>query len=235
MIQDVFAAIPIGILLAFLLGPVFFVLLETSVLKGIRAAMCFDLGVILADVVFILIAYFGTNAILEKLKDDPAFILFGGVLLAIYGIISFIQCKKTYLKEIDPSILTVDKKNYLGLIVKGFFLNFINIGVLGFWLGIVVVFGSQLLNDKSRIVVFFASILATYLIIDFIKVILAKQLNRFLTPKRIFLIKRGIAISMIVFGVGIIIKSLVPTNDNLLDQKVDQLMQQNKSETPRVP
>ncbi len=57
MIQDILTAIPLGIFLSFLIGPVFFVLLETSAVKGFRAALAFDFGVILADIVFILIAY----------------------------------------------------------------------------------------------------------------------------------------------------------------------------------
>ena len=46
MLHDILTAIPLGILLAFTIGPVFFVLLETSITKGFRAAIVFDLGVI---------------------------------------------------------------------------------------------------------------------------------------------------------------------------------------------
>ena len=58
MLNDILSAIPWGILLAFTIGPVFFVLLETSITKGFRAALIFDVGVVLGDIVFILIAYF---------------------------------------------------------------------------------------------------------------------------------------------------------------------------------
>ena len=68
MLNDILTAIPLGILLAFTIGPVFFVLLEISITKGFRAAMVFDLGVITADLIFILIAYFSTNQLLEKLN-----------------------------------------------------------------------------------------------------------------------------------------------------------------------
>ncbi|MEY3438093.1 MAG: hypothetical protein RL265_678, partial [Bacteroidota bacterium] len=40
-----------------MIGPVFFVLLETSIRKGARAALALDLGVLLSDLVYILIAY----------------------------------------------------------------------------------------------------------------------------------------------------------------------------------
>ena len=57
MIEDIITGIPLGIFLSFLVGPVFFVLLETSAVKGFRAAFVFDLGVVLADILFIAVAY----------------------------------------------------------------------------------------------------------------------------------------------------------------------------------
>ena len=86
MLNDILTAIPLGILLAFTIGPVFFVLLQISITKGFRAAMVFDLGVITADLVFILMAYFSTNQLLEKLKDDPSLFFLGGTIMLSYGI-----------------------------------------------------------------------------------------------------------------------------------------------------
>ena len=60
----------IGFFMAFMIGPVFFMLLQTSILKGAKAAIIFDLGVILGDITFILISYFGSRSLLEKIKDD---------------------------------------------------------------------------------------------------------------------------------------------------------------------
>lgn len=77
---DFLTALPIGFFLSFTLGPVFFVLLETSITKGVRPAIVFNLGVILADIVFISIAYFSTNQLLTKIQDDPSWMVFGGVL-----------------------------------------------------------------------------------------------------------------------------------------------------------
>jgi len=101
MINDILAAIPWGIFLAFTIGPVFFILIETSITKGFRAALIFDLGVVLADFVFILIAYFSTNSLLERLKDDPALFIFGGLVMLTFGIISMVKEKKNYKKTND--------------------------------------------------------------------------------------------------------------------------------------
>jgi len=49
-------AIGIGFLLSVMVGPVFFVLLETSITKGIRAALALDIGVFISDVLYIMFA-----------------------------------------------------------------------------------------------------------------------------------------------------------------------------------
>ena len=74
MFDDILTAIPFGVVLAFTIGPVFFVLLETSATKGFRSALIFDFGVILADIVFILIAFYSTNNLRGKIKDDTGYI-----------------------------------------------------------------------------------------------------------------------------------------------------------------
>jgi threonine/homoserine/homoserine lactone efflux protein len=65
MLNDIISAIPLGFFLSFMIGPVFFVLLETSVVKGFKAAIIFDLGVVLADIIFILIAYFSSYRLIQ--------------------------------------------------------------------------------------------------------------------------------------------------------------------------
>src|SRR6056297_1162476 len=220
MFQDVLAALPLGLFLAFLLGPVFFVLLETAAIKGFRAAFAFDLGVILADIIFLFIAYLSTTKLLSRIKDDPALFLFGGMILATYGVMSFVQTKKVLRQDDDtPEIRKLSKSDYFGLAVKGFLLNFINIGVLGFWLGLIIVFGPKLDMEEDRIMVFFGTILGTYLVLDVFKILLAKKLNRKLTPNRIYFMKKGISIMLMVFGGMLVFQGLFPTQvDGIKDQ-----------------
>ena len=52
-----------GFILAFAIGPIFFTLIETSITKGFKAGVFFDLGALSADLVFITIAYFSTSKI----------------------------------------------------------------------------------------------------------------------------------------------------------------------------
>lgn len=220
MLQDVLAGMPLGLFLAFLLGPVFFVLLETAAIKGFRAAISFDLGVILADIVFLFIAYFSTTKLLERIKDDPALFIFGGMILTTYGVMSFLQTKKVLQTEEEtPEIRKLGKSDYFGLFAKGFLLNFINIGVLGFWLGVIIVFGPKLDMEMERISVFFGAVLITYLIVDVAKILLAKKLNRKLTPSRIYVMKKGISMLLVLFGGVLIFQGVFPTQvDDIKDQ-----------------
>lgn len=228
MIQDILAAIPLGFFLAFLLGPVFFVLLETAAIKGFRAAFFFDLGVILADIVFLFIAYLSTSKLLARLKDDPALYIFGGVILTTYGVMTFLQTKKALpLEDETPEVRKLSRNDYLGLGIKGFLLNFINIGVLGFWLGLIIVFGPSLEMDTNRIIVFFTTVLLTYLILDILKILLAKKLNRKLTPIRIFRMKKGISIVMVIFGGILIGRGVFPKRIERLQDQIEIIQPEN--------
>ncbi len=228
MIQDILAAIPLGFFLAFLLGPVFFVLLETAAIKGFRAALFFDLGVIIADIVFLFIAYLSTSKLLKSLKDDPALYIFGGVILATYGIMTFLQTKKSFSIEDDtPEVRRLSRNDYLGLAAKGFLLNFINIGVLGFWLGLIIFFGPTLDMQTNRIVLFFGTVLGTYLVLDILKILLAKKLNRKLTPERIYKMKKGISIVMVIFGGILIGRGFFPKKIEGFQNKIESIQPEN--------
>ena len=99
-----------GFILAFAIGPVFFTLIETSITKGIKAAVFFDLGSLFSDVVFIIIAFYGTNKLLDKLKDDPALLVFGGMILIAFGSISYIRTSKSFIKIVREHYSVATKK-----------------------------------------------------------------------------------------------------------------------------
>ena len=87
---DFLPAIPLGILLSFSFGPLFFILLETSISKGIKQAFFIDVGVVFSDITFFSIAYFGASKIITE-ENQPALFVLGGVLLASYGALSFFK------------------------------------------------------------------------------------------------------------------------------------------------
>ena len=208
MLEDIQAAIPLGFFLSFMIGPVFFILLETSIVKGFRAAVAFDLGVIVADIFFIFLAFFSSYQLLENLSNQPGLYIFGGTLLAVYGVIVF--SKKTKKSDLETNLKAPIKNNYLQLFMKGFLLNFINIGVLVFWLGIIIVVGPNLEGDVQRFLIFFGTLIIAYFFTDLIKILLAKRLKSYLTTGLILNIKKAIGILLLICGLTLITKGVLP-------------------------
>ena len=224
MIEDIITAIPLGIFLSFLIGPVFFVLLETSAVKGFRAALLFDLGVVLADIFFIAIAYFSSYRLIQTIKNDPAIFIFGGILMLTYGLISFIRLRKIKNTHDDDEIdIALVKTNYFQIFVKGFLLNFINVGVLLFWFLILITIGPKLQLDTSRMITFFSTVILTYLIVDIGKILLAKQLKHKMTPKNILTIKKIISILLILFGLAIMLQGWFPSDQKLVKKALEKI------------
>ena len=215
-------AVIIGFFLSFMIGPVFFMLIQTSITKGARAAIVFDLGVILGDIVFILMAYYGSKSILERIKDDPRLFYMGGLILLLYGIIIYLDKSHKNLSQ-DETLILPEKTNYTMLLFKGFLLNFINVGVLAFWLGMIVVVGSNFQMNPSKIFNYFTVILVSYLITDIGKIVLAKQLKRKLTPMVTYKIKRAMGILLMIFGVVLILKGFIPKERLNLDNVIERV------------
>ena len=90
----IFKGIITGLILSIMVGPVFFVLLETSIRKGIKAAVFFDLGVLFNDILYILIAYFfyqQVSTIMEH--EDTSFLqgVGGGAFCSLRSLLSRLE------------------------------------------------------------------------------------------------------------------------------------------------
>ena len=223
MIEDILSGIPLGIFLSLMVGPVFFVLLETSAVKGFRAAFVFDLGVVFADIVFISIAYFSSYRLIQTIKNDPAIYIFGGILMFTYGIISLLKIHKTSKNLDKKTINEILKKDYLSLFIKGFLLNFINVGVLLFWFLILITIGPKLQLEPTRMIVFFSTVISSYLIIDIGKIVLAKQLKHKMTPTNILKMKKLISVLLIVFGMVLMFQGWFPSENKLAKKVLEKI------------
>lgn len=198
-----------GFLLAFAVGPVFFTLIETSITKGFRAGVFFDLGAMFADIVFIVIAYFSTSKILERVKDDPGLLIFGGVILMVYGVISYIRTAKSFIKIVREHYAVNVKKNLGGLFLKGFLLNFVNFGVLAGWIGTIIM-ANALTTSENGVFLFLATVLLTFFATDLLKITLAKKLKSKMTPRFIFKTKKWVSILITAFGVFLLLEGIFP-------------------------
>ena len=197
---DYLAAIPLGFILSFSFGPLFFILLETSISKGLKQAFLMDIGIVCSDLIFFTIAYLGASKIIT-VENQPALYILGGVMLSAYGTVSFIktQQKKKKIKKGKA----IDKQNLLSFPVKGFLLNIINVAVLFFWTGILFLIGPKFDMNPIKVWSFFFLTVGTYLTLNLGKYYLASKLKSKLTDPLLFKIKQ--ALNIVIFLCGLIL------------------------------
>jgi threonine/homoserine/homoserine lactone efflux protein len=208
----IFQGIGIGFILSIMIGPVFFVLMETSITKGFKAAMMLDLGVLISDIFYVVIALFFAYQLksidVGDFKNNMILSLFGGGLFISYGIYYLFLKKEKVAAVITEGqeIANVPSKasrDYTLLVFKGFTLNFLNPGVIIYWFAILAK-GFDLVEEyhnNIHIVFFIATILLTYFGIDCLKALGASRLKPLVTNKLL----RGLnqLIGFIFFGTGV--------------------------------
>lgn len=201
-----------GFILSIMVGPVFFVLLEISIRKGIRAAIAFDLGVVVNDIVYIAIAFLFYNQVehLSSGDDNSILRLIGGAVFLAYGIYTFGKEVKGIEIEED-SIITNSFKGYLLLALKGFLLNLANPFVIFYWFSVMTLGTEDTGGDGSKysMFLFLASILITFFSIDFLKIIGAKSLRPLVTEKLLKALNVLIGIVFVAFAMVLIAQGVL--------------------------
>lgn len=207
-----------GVLLSFLIGPVFFVLLETSIKKGIKEALFIDLGVLLSDVIYLIAAYFFAQKILESLNENSYIKYIAAGVFIFMGLMSILK-KKTGepKKEVDLKILETPagmdkvifhKKTYLTYVLKGIGLNAINPGVLVYWVAACTTATEELHIPEHLLIYYFVATLGTMFSLDVLKIYYASKLKNKLTPKALHNISIGVGFVLLAFGVIIAFKDI---------------------------
>ena len=200
MIEPVFSGIVFGLVLAIMLGPVFFTLLQTSLHEGFKAGVHLAFGVLISDAACITVAYFFASQIDLSGKYKMAVGWIGGLLLIGFGIINFFR--KVKPKEVDDDRKTVHAK----FILKGFFLNIFNPAVWLFWLGIISLI--KLKEDYTKVhdAAFFSSVLATVFGMDLLKSFIANKISHLLNSAVLHWINWIVGSVLSVFGLRMILK-----------------------------
>ncbi len=212
------SAILIGILLSLILiGPVFFMLLETSVSRGWKAAITLNLGVITADILCISVAYFGSKDLALAIQNNPSIYIFGGFFILIYGMVMFISKPNFKMRNIN-----LINQNYFKTFMNGFLLNILNIGVIVFWFFIVSTIVIQYPKEEETLL-YIGIVLVTFFSIDLGKIFLAQKVKESFTIRRIFWFKKTIGFILMGFGIIVILKGF-GVFDNI-DEQIENRIQ----------
>ncbi len=201
-----FDGIKIGLILCFLLGPIFFTLIQTGVEEGVRAGIMVGLGIWISDLLFIVGTFWGLSY-LNKIVHWNGFELYlgiaGSIILALFGILTFFS-KPPAMYQPAAKRFT----SWFSLWVKGFLINTVNPFTVFFWIGLM---SPILLKDKmgsAEAFLFFGGILTTIVITDFLKVLMAKKIRRWLRPLHLLWIRKISGLALLVFGAVLILRVL---------------------------
>jgi threonine/homoserine/homoserine lactone efflux protein len=146
-----------GLWLSFSFGPVFFLLIQTSVQKGIRSALFFDLGVLLSDLFYIIISFFGASIILGNDHYRDIIGIVGGLILVGFGLLPFFQKTRTPDVNSEIELPGPTRKGMAGQVLKGFLVNVLNPSVLLIWFGATTVAFTAYSGNKGIVGLYFLS------------------------------------------------------------------------------
>lgn len=197
----VLEGVQFGIFLAFLIGPVFFTILQTSIERGFFYGAMVAIGVSLSDIFYVAICYFGLIA----LVNDPANAVYlaygGGVVLIGFGFYHVV-IKGRAGKALGT---TIKAKSPFRYILKGFILNGFSPTVLFFWVATVSSLMTLGYTRGQDFSIFFGSLLTTVLLMDILKAFLADKLRNIVTVRFIRLSNIILGLVLIGFGLKLIL------------------------------
>ncbi|MBP5994694.1 MAG: LysE family transporter [Crocinitomicaceae bacterium] len=210
-------AFSIGFLLSVMVGPIFFLLLETSITKGFRSALALDFGVLVSDIVYVLIAVMFVEQIKGLIAGNKLmFSMIGGAIFVIYGMISLFKkvalLDSQKLEGIDASPENSRQQNntkdYVFLGLKGFVLNFANPMVIFYWVSVASVANNAVPDENSTTwaFVFLGVVLLTFFSVDVLKIIAAKKIRPLVNQTLLNGLNRLIGIVFTLFGIFLILQ-----------------------------
>jgi len=198
MFNQIIEGIGLGLIMALMIGPVFFMLINISIKNGFRSAVYFAFGVMLSDAFFITIIEF-SKSLVGVINENRYWVaLVGGVVLIAFGLSSIIKKVK------DPKDIKIEsdigKLDLFLEAIKGFVMNSLNPFVLLFWLSISTTLVVSQPSNLRDTVIFFSSTLATIFITDLLKGAMAISLKKVMTVRFISILNKVSGAGLILFG-----------------------------------
>ena len=216
MLELILSAIGLGFMLSLVfIGPIFFLLIETSFCRGHRHALALDLGVITADILCIVAAYFASADLVELIDKHPGFYRITALIILVYGI--FMMLTKTQMHVANEK--KIISQNYFKTFANGFLFNILNVGVILFWLVTVISVRNEY-PDLQNFLLYISLVIATYLVIDLLKILLAKQFHYKLTQNLANKIRKTVGIILIIFSFFIFLQSYKKFNQ--FDKRLEE-------------
>ncbi len=190
-----------GLVLSVMIGPVFFSLVQGSLLHGFRYSAALALGVLVSDSIYVFVTYFGLQLFSEIDFFEMILGYLGGLILIGFGIKSLV---KKSVDRISTGGIDLPKARKRSAFAKGFGINGINPFVMLFWISIVGIVETKEHFRDEDIAFYYVGILITVFAIDLLKALIAKQMARWVTPTVMWVLNKLVGLIIIGFGLRMI-------------------------------
>lgn len=204
MQSPILEGIGMGLLLSVMVGPVFFTLITSSMEQGFRYASILALGILVSDLIYVVITYFGISLLTESPLIEKVLGYVGGSILIGFGI-SF-WSKKGVARPNSGGLLNPNSKKRTAFF-KGFGINGINPFVMLFWISIASMISLKTDWGQSEVLLYYLGLLLTVFGIDLIKAFIAGKLSHLMTHRLRIILNRGVGILVCYFGIKMIVST----------------------------
>lgn len=210
MIDTFLEGAALGLVVSITIGPAFFAIIQTGIDRGFSAGFFMALGIAFSDMVLIAICYLGASRLFDNPENKIYIGLVGGILLIIFGLATFSR-KPEILVRRSGKYKTPKKPGPVTYFFKGFFINFLNPFLIIFWLTAMGWVSSRAEEGKllSYILTFFGGTISIVFIMDLIKSFIGGKIKKYLRPRIIFWINRLVGVSLMIFGIVLIVRSVI--------------------------
>jgi threonine/homoserine/homoserine lactone efflux protein len=206
MATSLIEGIILGVTLAFLIGPAFIALIQTSIHSGLHSGLLFALGIALSDITLIALSYLGANQFLQNADNQFYVGIIGGFILIGFGLFNFFRKYQVSTNRGIEIKVTVTGGGHIRHILKGFFLNFLNPFLLIFWLGVMSFVSAKYGVGTKEVVSFFTGAIGAVFVTDTFKCLIASRIRRYLNITILTWVNRLVGITLVIFGVVMFIR-----------------------------
>ncbi len=200
MWEPVISGVLFGSLLAIMVGPVFFTLIQTSMHRGFYSGMLMAVGISLSDLLYVSLIYFGLSYVPDRNALEVTLGLAGGLVMILFGL----NLLRKRGQKAAPVAVPLSGPQGIRQVLKGLALNGINPFVLIFWLGVISMLTLRAHYTAAHHFAFLASMLGTVFVSDTLKAYAANRLSSLVTEALLTWLNRVAGAGLVFFGLKLI-------------------------------
>ena len=198
-----FEGIPAGILIGLSFGPAFFMMMQTTLSRGVRQGLYAASGIFLSDFVMFMLSAMSLMGFLKHTQNLMVFALGGGIVLTVLGVYAYVK---------PPEIRSASKPDLAiagGVVGKAFLINAMNPFNWLFWVMFTGLGAGIYPSDGHSFRLYFAGVFFTEGLLTMMKVFLSQQIGHWMGSRLFRMFHKIVGIVFLISGLGLIIRVFV--------------------------